>query len=169
MAPAAPDAPILIAYDGSGAARAALSEGGALFAPGRAIVLTVWEPALAEFMLLPSPSGAGGTMLPYDPSLAREVERSNEEHGRAIAQDGVELARAAGLAAEPLTVEDMSSPAQAIVAAAEEHQARVILIGSRGLRGLKAKLLGSTSSEVLRDATRPVLVVRHPEDLEARH
>jgi nucleotide-binding universal stress UspA family protein len=163
------DAPILIAYDGSEAARAAVSEGGALFAPGRVIVLTIWEPALAEFMLLPSPSGAGGTMLPYDPSLAREVERSNEEHAQAIARGGAELARAAGFDAEALAIEDTSSPAQAIVAAAEEHHARAILVGSRGLRGLKAKLLGSTSSEVLRDAACPVLVVRHPEDVKARH
>jgi nucleotide-binding universal stress UspA family protein len=161
-------APILIAYDGSEAARAAVSEGAALFAPGRALVLTVWEPALAEFMLLPSPSGAGGTMLPYNPALTHEVERSNEEHAQAIAQDGVSLARAAGLEAEPLTVQDVGSPAEAVVAAAEEHGARAIVIGSRGLRGLKAKLLGSTSSEVLHRALRPVVVVRHPEDRSAQ-
>jgi hypothetical protein len=37
----ASDAPILIAYDGSDAARAAVRAAGELFAPSRALVLTV--------------------------------------------------------------------------------------------------------------------------------
>jgi nucleotide-binding universal stress UspA family protein len=160
----AAQSPIVIAYDGSAASRAAVREAGALLAASEALVLTAWEPALAEFMLMPNPSGVGGTMLPYDPVLAREVERSAEEHAQAIAQDGVEHARAAGLQARALAVQDLTSPAQAILSTAREQRAGAIVIGSRGLRGLKAKLLGSTSSEVLQKAACPVLVVRHPED-----
>ncbi|HVR05545.1 MAG TPA: universal stress protein [Solirubrobacteraceae bacterium] len=158
------DSPVLIAYDGSEAARAAVREAGALFAPGAALVLTVWEPALAEFMLMPNPSGMGGTMLPYDPELAHEVERSNEEHAQAIAQDGAALAFDAGLQAQPLALQDVTTPAEAIVAAAEEHRARAIVVGSRGIRGLKAKLLGSTSAGILQRAKAPVVVVRHPDE-----
>jgi nucleotide-binding universal stress UspA family protein len=156
------DAPVLIAYDGSEAARAAVREAGALFAPGEALVLTVWEPALTEFMMMPNPSGVGGTMLPYDPELAHDVERSNEEHAQAIATDGATLAGEVGLLAQALAEQDVTSPAEAIVQAAEKHGARAIVIGSRGLRGLKAKLLGSTSTEVLHRAAVPVVVVRHP-------
>lgn len=158
------DSPVLIAYDGSQAARAAVRAAGALFAPGAALVLTVWEPALAEFMLMPNPSGIGGTMLPYDPQLTHEVERSSEDHAQAIARDGVALALDAGLQGQALAVQDVTTPAQAIVAAAEQHEACAIVIGSRGLRGLKAKLLGSTSAEVLRRARRPVVVVPHPDE-----
>jgi nucleotide-binding universal stress UspA family protein len=163
------ETPILIAYDGSEAARAAVHEAGALLAPCRALILTVWEPSLAQFMLVPDPTGLGGsTMMPYDPALARDVERASEEHAHDIAQDGVRLAQAAGLDAQALTAEDSVAPADAIVTTAEEHDARAIVIGSRGLRGLKSKLLGSTSAHVLQHASRPVVVVRHPDDHHAK-
>jgi nucleotide-binding universal stress UspA family protein len=157
-------APILIAYDGSDPARAAVRQAGALFAPRRAIVLTVWEPGLAEFMLVPDPAGMGSTMLPYDPSVAREVERASEDHARDIAEAGAALARDTGLDAEPLAVEDVTHASDAIVAQADESDAAAIVIGSRGLRGLKSKLLGSTSADVLHRTNRPVVVVRHPEE-----
>jgi nucleotide-binding universal stress UspA family protein len=162
------ETPILIAYDGSEAARGAVREAGALFASCPALVLTVWEPSLAQFMLVPDPTGLSSTMMPYDPALARDVERASEEHARDIAQDGVRLAQAAGLQAQPLTAEDSLAPADAIVATADEHDARAIVIGSRGLRGLKSKLLGSTSAHVLQHASRPVVVVRHPDDHHAK-
>jgi nucleotide-binding universal stress UspA family protein len=155
--------PILIAYDGSPAARAAVRAAGSLFAPGPAIVLTVWEPGFAEMMLVPDPTGMGSTMLPFDPMTTRAVEHANEKHARALAEDGAALAREAGLDAQPLAVEDLADPPDAIVAAAEERDARAIVIGSRGLGALKSKLLGSTSKEVLRRAARPVVVVRHPD------
>jgi nucleotide-binding universal stress UspA family protein len=163
----ATERPILIAYDGSEPARAAVREAGALFAPTRALVLTVWEPGLTQVMLMPDATGMGGTMLPYDPSVAREVDQANEEHAQRVAQDGERLAREVGLDAQAITAEDSVAPHDAIAAAAEEHDARAIVIGSRGLRGLKSKLLGSTSAHVLHHALRPVVVVRHPDDHSA--
>ena len=162
------EAPILIAYDGSEPARAAVRAAGSLFAPARALVLTVWEPSLAQVMLVPDPTGMGSTMMPYNPSVVRDVERASEEHALVLAQEGARLAQEAGLRAQPITAEDTLAPQDAIVAAAEEHDARAIVIGSRGLRGLKSKLLGSTSAHVLHHALRPVVVVRHPEDQHAQ-
>jgi nucleotide-binding universal stress UspA family protein len=156
--------PILIAYDGSPSARAAVQEAGVLFAPGRAIVLTVWEPALGEQMFAPDPTGMGATMLPFDPSFTQEVEHASEERAWSLARAGAALAGAAGLDAQPLAVEDVAQPADAIVESAEKHSARAIVVGSRGHRGLRSKLLGSTSSDVLRRSPRPVVVVRHPDD-----
>ncbi len=158
------DVPILIAYDGSDAARAAVKDAGKLFSPRRAVVLTVWEPGLSEFMLAPDATGMGTTMLPYDPSVVREVDRAGEDHARDIADDGRALAEAAGLQAEAAVARDVTDAAAAIVAAAEEHGAAAIVVGSRGLKGLRSKLLGSTSAELLRRAGRPVVVVRHPDD-----
>jgi nucleotide-binding universal stress UspA family protein len=153
--------PILIAYDGSPSARVAVQEAGVLFAPSRAVVLTVWEPAMAELMFAPDPTGMGSTMLPFDPSFSEEVEHANEERAWTLARDGATLAGDAGLDAEPLAVEDIAHPADAIVDTAVQRQARAIVIGSRGHRGLRSKLLGSTSAEVLRRSPRPVVVVRH--------
>jgi nucleotide-binding universal stress UspA family protein len=157
-------APILIAYDGSPAAREAVEQAGAIFAPRRATILTVWEPGLSEFMLVPDATGMGTTMLPYDPSVVREVDRAGEDHARDIANDGQSLAQKAGLQAEALAVRDITNTADAIVEAAKERHAGAIVIGSRGLKGLRSKLLGSTSGEVLRKAGRPVVVVRHADD-----
>lgn len=156
--------PILIAYDGSPAARAAIAEAGALFAPRAAIVMTVWEAGLSEFMLVPDATGMGTTMLPYDPEVVREVDRAGEDHAKDIAHDGQTLARQAGLEAEVAVVRDQMDAADAIAATAAERGAAAIVVGSRGLKGLRSKLLGSTSSALLRKAGRPVVVVRHPED-----
>lgn len=161
------EAPILIAYDGSEPARAAVRAAGDLFPGAAALVLTVWEPALAQVLLMPDSTGMGGTMLPYDPAVVHEAERASEEHAREVAREGVRVASEAGLRAQALVAEDDLEPRDAIVNAAEEHAARAIVIGSRGLRGLKSKLLGSTSAHVLSHALRPVLVVRHPEDRHA--
>ncbi|HEY7831378.1 MAG TPA: universal stress protein [Solirubrobacteraceae bacterium] len=160
----AAESSILIAYDGSPAAREAVEQAGALFAPRKAIVLTVWEPGLSEFMLVPDATGMGTTMMPYDPSVVREVDRAGEDHANDIAQDGQALAQKAGLQAEALAMRDITNTADAIVEVATERQVGAIVIGSRGLKGLRSKLLGSASGEVLRKAGRPVVVVRHPDD-----
>jgi nucleotide-binding universal stress UspA family protein len=159
-------APILIAYDGSAAARDAVRKAGELFPSRRAIVLTIWEPGLNDFMLTPDPTGMGTTMLPYNPELVREIARANEDHAGDIAADGQTLATASGLQAEVLVVRDETVVADAIVAQANEHDVAIIVIGSRGLTGLKSMLLGSTSKHLLERSSRPVLVVRHPEDHE---
>lgn len=159
------NAPILIAYDGSTAARDAVRQAALLFGSRPAIVLTVWEPGLAEFMLAPDPTGMGTTMLPYDPELMKEADRASEDHAKDIAHDGEQLARSIGLDATALALRDSTADAAAVIAAsAEEHGATAIVVGSRGLRGLKSKLLGSTSAGVLAKSTCPVLVVRHPDD-----
>jgi nucleotide-binding universal stress UspA family protein len=48
-----------------------------------------------------------------------------------------------------------------IVGLAEELGADLIVIGSRGLSGMKRLLMGSVSESVVRHAHCPVLVVRH--------
>lgn len=53
-------------------------------------------------------------------------------------------------------------PDKEIVAAAEEIGVGLIVLGSRGLSGLRRSLLGSVSESVMRHAHSPVLVVRSP-------
>jgi nucleotide-binding universal stress UspA family protein len=159
----AADEPIVIAYDGSPAARAAVLAAGSLFGHRKAIVLTAWDPRLGEMMLLPDPTGLGTTMTPYDPTLAREIDREVQNTAHAIAADGAKLARSCGLDAQEIAVEDASHPADAILQAAKEHGAAAIVLGSRGHSGLRAKLLGSTSNTVLKGAGDcPVAIVHAP-------
>jgi nucleotide-binding universal stress UspA family protein len=154
--------PIVIAYDGSEAARAAVNEAAALFGSRHAIIITIWEPGMADYMLMPGTMGTGTMMMPYDPSTVREIDKAAEDHARDIAEDGVKLARAGGLEAEALPVRDAADIADAILETAKERDAAAIVIGSRGLKGLKSKLLGSSSSSVLSRSDRPVVVVHQP-------
>ena len=86
--------PIVIAYDGSDAARAAVNEAAALFGSRHAIVLTVWEPGLADFMLMPNTMGTGTMMMPYDPATVQAIDKAAEDHatghrrGRSEARPG---------------------------------------------------------------------------------
>ena len=67
--------------------------------------------------------------------------------------------RPAGLAARPRVVHRRFSVWGAILDAAADADADVIVLGSRGLRGVASVLLGSVSRGVLTHADRPVLVV----------
>jgi nucleotide-binding universal stress UspA family protein len=53
-------------------------------------------------------------------------------------------------------------PSQQILRAAESHKADLIVLGSRGRRGLSRMVLGSTAEHVLRKAHVPVLVIKEP-------
>ncbi len=55
------------------------------------------------------------------------------------------------------------SPSLAINLAAEEFEADLIVMGTRGLSGLKHAVLGSVAERVVRLAPCPVLTVKHPE------
>jgi nucleotide-binding universal stress UspA family protein len=48
----------------------------------------------------------------------------------------------------------------AVEQVAEEHGAEAIVVGSRGLSGIKSLLLGSVSSGIVHHSVRPTLVVR---------
>ena len=55
---------------------------------------------------------------------------------------------------------EVGSPAEHIVGVAEAERADLIVLGSRGLSGVKSLLLGSVSDRVVHHAHCPVLVVR---------
>lgn len=55
----------------------------------------------------------------------------------------------------------LGNPADEICQLSAEKQYDLIVIGSRGLGGIKAYLMGSTSNRVSRHAKCPVLIYRH--------
>jgi nucleotide-binding universal stress UspA family protein len=106
-----------------------------------------------------SPAGLEMEPVPVDVERAREVEEDLHERARRTAQEGAELAHSAGLQARGLAVADEVHVADAIVEAARKRGAAAIVVGSRGLTGLRARLEGSTSNAVLKHAPCPVVVV----------
>jgi len=154
---------ILICYDGSDDAKAAIETAGRLFEGRPATVLTVWERFID--ILARTGAGFGFSASTADPDA---VDRASEEAARASADEGVGLARAAGLNPQPRVRPRAGTIAEAIFEEAESDKADVIVMGSRGLTGVKSFLLGSVSHAVLQHADRPVVVVPSPAVAERR-
>ena len=89
-----------------------------------------------------------------------EVEGAPVESGGQVANEGARIAQAAGLDAVPVGVETTRPVWEAIIEFADRHDAATIVMGSRGLTGLRSKLLGSVSSAVVHHSNRPTMIVR---------
>jgi nucleotide-binding universal stress UspA family protein len=149
------DGPLLLCYDGSEDAKHAIEHVGRLLGGRDALVVTVWQPTRA----LGSPASAGATDGMFD---IVEVDRAGAEVGERVARDGVRIAQQAGLHAKPIAVEATGPVWKTIVEIADRHDAATIVMGSRGLTGLRPLLLGSVSSAIVHHADRPTLVIRQP-------
>ncbi len=154
---------VLICYDGSPDAKTAITTAGELLQGHPAIVLTVWEPFMEVMTRTPSGFGMAPGMVNVD-----EIDTANEQGAHVRAQEGVKLAAEAGLAAQPRCRSQVTSVADAILDEAEEVGADAIVIGSRGLTGIKSVLLGSVSHHVIQHADRAVIVVPSAEIAAAR-
>jgi nucleotide-binding universal stress UspA family protein len=160
----ADDALTLIAFDGSAAARQAVAAAAELLKPRATLVLTVWEPALAHAAVAPPPDV--GMTPAVDPSLQLEVDEALRDRAERVANDGAELARSLGLDAEAIAMADVRDIARTIIELARERNAATIVVGSRGLSGLRARFEGSTSKSVVKHAPCPVVVVHDSDEEE---
>ena len=85
---------------------------------------------------------------------------SDAEADQAV-KDGVDLLRQAGIDAEgEVRQTTFGHAAREIVADAKEHDAGVIIMGSRGRGDFAGALLGSTAHKVIHLTDRTVLVIR---------
>jgi nucleotide-binding universal stress UspA family protein len=155
---------LLIAYDASHESRRAVRAAGALHPGAEAVVLNV-----AESPARIAPLGSAGVPIvgpgapPPPPEHILESERQAESMAQETAEEGVREAQAAGLNAQPATAwgAGASTIVQAILDAAEEHGADLVVVGSRGRSGIKAAFLGSVSNGIVQQAQLPVLVIPH--------
>jgi nucleotide-binding universal stress UspA family protein len=98
-------------------------------------------------------------MSPVTPGAV--FEEANADDALRRARTGAERARRAGFEAEARSV--VSAPTwEGIVDVADELDAAVIVVGSRGLKGARELFEGSISHQVAEQAGRPVLVVPPP-------
>jgi len=145
---------ILLCYDGSDDAKAAVDRAAKLFPHAPVTVLAVWE----RYVEMITQSGFG---LAYAPPVTdvEEIDAAVEEQARVTAQEGADRLRHAGITVEPRVEARRTSVAATILAVADEIDAEAIVLGTRGRGGIKSLLLGSVSHAVVQHATRPVVVV----------
>lgn len=149
------EGPLLLCYDGSEDATHAIRRAGALLPGRRALVVHVWKRTVGMGSLGFADETA---------SMVGELDRAAAEHGGSVADEGVHIAQEAGLEAKPLAVEATGPIWTTIVEIANRYDAATIVLGSRGLSGVRLMLLGSVSNAVLHHADRPTLVIRRPSD-----
>jgi cytochrome c oxidase subunit 1 len=149
------DGPLVVCFDGSGDAEHAIRYAGELFAGRRALVVTVWRPTVALGGLGIAGETAG--MVDFF-----ELDEAAAEHADRVADAGVRIALESGLEADPVVVKADGPVWKAILEIADRHDAATIVLGSRGLTGLRSMVLGSVSNAVVHHAERPTLVIRRP-------
>lgn len=148
---------ILLSYDGSSDAQAAIDCAAQLMPGQKATVLTVWEPFID--MLTRTGAFGIGSMGMAGTYEVDKIDQTSKDAATETAADGVKRAKAAGLDAEARCARREHGIGQAILAAASDVDADVIVMGTRGLSGMKSFLLGSVSHAVVQHADRAVLVV----------
>jgi nucleotide-binding universal stress UspA family protein len=151
--------PVLFAYDGSDHARAAIEHGGDVLKTGPAVVATAWtsfedsSPGVLHVLPKHMIGEAVGTL-----------DEANRETAEELAAEGAELASTAGFDAQPRAVRAGGPFFAALLETADELDASVIVVGSRGRSSFRAAVLGSVSTGLLHHTRRPVLVVRGDAD-----
>jgi nucleotide-binding universal stress UspA family protein len=146
---------VLLAYDGSSSSRAAIGRAAALVPGAEAVVASVSH-GLREL------EDAGSTARVALQTAIQRLRGSALEEAAEVAEEGAELARAAGLDAQPRAVRTDGPLWAALADAAREAQADLIASGTQGHGRVARAFVGSVSTALVRNAGLPVLVV--PED-----
>jgi nucleotide-binding universal stress UspA family protein len=142
---------ILIATDGSPSALQAVEFGLELAQEHGAEPTFVHVAPAADVLPVAGFAIAGPVSVPHE---LDEHDRSSLDEARSIAEER-------GLEAQTKLL--VGAAARQILTYADEIDADLIVVGSRGLGTIGGALLGSVSRAVLRDAKRPVLIVRDTE------
>jgi nucleotide-binding universal stress UspA family protein len=132
---------IVLGYDGTDGAKAALGEAAKL-------AKELGDELVIAFAYHSSPLGGE----------VKDLHDALIERGQTVTAEAIAVARAAGATARAELVH--GHPAPAMVETAERLGARMIVVGSYGESPLKGALIGSTPHRLIQVSPVPVLVVR---------
>jgi nucleotide-binding universal stress UspA family protein len=138
---------LVVGYDGTDGARVALDE---------ALRLAVELGGVPVHIVFAFASPRLGGEL-------RDLDEAIAERGQELLRHAVHHVEAAGSPVEVTTQFIKSEPAEGLISAAQEHDARFIVVGSYGEKPLRSALVGATPTRLLHLSDRPVLVVLVPE------
>ena len=151
---------VLLAYDGSDHAKAAIAEAACQLGPGRhAVVLTVWRDYGHYVPVIVSADPA--------PGLAEVAKRDAQE----VVREGAGIARAVGFDATAM-IESGDPVWRRILDVADALEASLLVLGSHGPTGLRRVLMGSVAHAAAAHTDRDVLIAHLPEghgEGEGRH
>ena len=145
---------VLIGTDGSDDAIAAAAAGLALLAPPDEVILTCAAEAPVEATSGLESGFAGGMATDTEVDAAWTVAKEGADDA---------LRRTAASLPEGLPVDTvvlLGDPGPALCQLAQERNADVVVLGSRGLGAIRRALLGSVSTAVVNAARTPVIVAR---------
>lgn len=136
---------IVVGFDGSECARAALDEAVRL------------AQALGDRLVVVYAAEPPGRSIGEE---WQEHRAALEEIGSGVLAEAAETARAAGVEVEPVVV--IERPVAALLDTADGEDARMIVVGTTSERPLKGVILGAVPHKLLHRAERPVLIVPIP-------
>jgi nucleotide-binding universal stress UspA family protein len=140
---------ILVATDGSNDANLASDTAAALAeSTGSGLHVVCVGPGLPLYQ------------LPDYPARFEETVEAQRREAQRVLDEQVERLEEAGATVEESHLAEDERPERAILELAEEVGAGLVVVGSRGLSGLKRALMGSVSASIVRHAHCPVLVAR---------
>lgn len=148
---------VLVGYDGSPAAAEAITVGASLLPEAAASIGYLWSPPFTSPELFAHLRRRAHTL----DGLLELVEAEGSAEAQRLVATGVAVARSNGWSADSVVRRTYGGEGFEMVVLAEELEADVILVGSRGLGGTQA-LLGSVSDVVVHYSTTPVLVAPCP-------
>lgn len=147
---------ILVPYDGSASADAALEEAARYAKEDPGCALHVLQISDIEHQVIVRLDSSYGAAVPV--GMREAFEDAQNEAQRKLERD-VRLATRGLMNEIHVEVQSETTIGVQIVAYAAAHNIDLIIMGSRGLGGLRG-ILGSVSSFVLKEAKVPVLVVK---------
>ena len=100
----------------------------------------------------------------YDVNVPNVVEQLHEQAEKVLAEQAEKVEREGGTVAQKHLRIAERHRAQQIVQVAEDIEAGLIVMGSRGRGGVRRALMGSVSDSVVRHAHCPVMIVRREKE-----